>query len=195
MGIKVDKDAIPFYPEIIIYKTRPELINQKPENRKQIVIHVGAGNDYRDWGTDNYIALSKKLTENGCEVFLIGHGKKEIERGRDIEKQVMLNNFIGKLSIEESLFLIQNSESYFGVDSGPLHLASLSNTPIVAIYGPNVPEISGPWRKDKITILQLEMNCRPCDQRECIYKEINDRIKCMKNIGVDKVYEEITKHI
>ncbi len=174
--------------------TQSKTKNKKRKTKNEIVIHVGAGNEFRDWGTDNYIALSRKLIDNGYSVSLIGHGDKETQRGMEIEKEVIVNNYIARLTIAESLYLIQCSDAYFGVDSGPLHLASLSNTPIIAIYGPNVPEISGPWRKEKITILQLDMDCRPCNQRVCIYKEKNDKIKCMKNIGVDKVYEAIIKH-
>ena len=191
IGIKVDSGNIPYYPEV---KQDRKQADKKLEIKNNIVIHVGAGNEFRDWGTQKYISLSKKLIDNGYSVSLIGHGDKETLRGVEIEKEVIVNNYIGKLSIAKSLNLIQCSDVYFGVDSGPLHLASLSKTPIIAIYGPNVPEISGPWRKDNITILQSDMECRPCDQRVCIYKEKNDRIKCMKNIGADKVYEAIIKY-
>ena len=195
IGIKTDKKNIPSYPQAQINKSN--ISNQLQtllKKEKKIVLHVGAGNSFRDWGTDNYICLSKRLTEKGYSVFLIGHGKKEIERGKEIEKKVNINNLIGKLSIEESFFLIQNSDLYFGVDSGPLHLASLTETPIVAIYGPNLPEISGPWRKKNVSIVQSDLKCRPCDQRVCIYKENNDKIKCMKNIEVNDIYETIVKY-
>lgn len=195
IGIKIKKEDTPYYPKIEINKSEisTELINALIKKNK-IVIHVGAGNSFRDWGTENYITLSKKLNDNGFSVFLIGHGEKEIKRGHEIEKKVHIKNYIGKLSIKESFYLIQNSKIYFGVDSGPLHLASLTKTPIVALYGPNIPEISGPWRETNITILQLELDCRPCDQRVCIYEGKDDKIKCMKNIGVETVYEALIKY-
>lgn len=195
IGIKINKDNIPYYPPIKVDNSKiSDLMKKTLGIKKKVVIHVGAGNDFRDWGTDNYTSLSSMLTGKGYSVFLIGHGNKESERGKEIEKKTSVRNFIGKLSIEENYFLIENSDTYFGVDSGPLHLASLSKTPIIAIYGPNVPEISGPWRKDNVTIMQSYMECRPCDQRVCIYKKNSDKIKCMKNIGVNEVYEEIIKH-
>ncbi len=195
IGIKISKDDIPYYPPIKVNKSNiSDLVKKTLDIKKKVVIHVGAGNDFRDWGTHKYISLSSMLFRKGYSVCLIGHGDKESERGKEIEKKTSVRNFIGKLSIEESYFLIENSDTYFGVDSGPLHLASLSKTPIIAIYGPNVPEISGPWRTDNVTIMQSYMACRPCDQRVCIYKKNSDKIKCMKTIGVNEVYEEIIKH-
>jgi len=197
-GLKImpDKDDIPCYPQIRI--NEEDIINielKKLSKDKRVIVHIGAGNDFRDWGKDKFIDLSEKLIKKGIEVCLIGHGDIENKRGKEISEKTGAINFAGDLSIHETLFLIQESEVYFGVDSGPMHLASLSETPIVAVFGPNVPEISGPWRKSSITILQSDLNCRPCDQRECIYKANNDRIKCMKDIGVNYAYEEIIKYI
>ncbi len=196
IGIKTNKKDIPPYPQIIIDK---ENISRKIidviTKEKKIVIHIGAGNNFRDWGTKKYTELSKLLINDGFSVFLIGHGTYEENRGKEIEQKAPVYNFTGQISIKESLFLIQYSNIYFGVDSGPLHLASLTKTPIVAIYGPNVTAISGPWRQDNITILESNMNCRPCNQRVCIYGKNNDTIKCMKNIGVNEAYEAIIKYI
>ncbi|MCJ7525528.1 MAG: hypothetical protein MUP71_09960, partial [Candidatus Aminicenantes bacterium] len=78
-----------------------------------------------------------------------------------------------------------------GADSGPLHVASLTATPLVALYGPNLAQISGPWRREQVEIIQLEMDCRPCSQRKCKY----DTIHCMRQINVERVYEAVSKFI
>ncbi len=101
-----------------------------------------------------------------------------------------MHDFTGKLSVKEILYVITNSDVYFGADSGPLHLASLTKTPIVALYGPNIPEISGPYRKENVTVIQLDLDCIPCPQKTCKY----DEIKCMSGIDVSEVYDAIKKY-
>ncbi|RPJ58638.1 MAG: lipopolysaccharide heptosyltransferase II, partial [Dehalococcoidia bacterium] len=86
---------------------------------------------------------------------------------------------------------LASCEAVVANDSGPLHLASLTDTPLVALYGPNIPEVSGPWRRTQVTLLQQDLDCRPCSQRGCDY----DTMRCMKNITVDETYEAIIRYL
>ena len=143
----IDIQEISPYPEININDEEvSEKIRKISKLDKKIVIHIGAKKTYRDWGIENFSSLIKLLSQDRCNIFLIGKGEEEEERGEYLEGLFDAHNFTGKLSIKEILFVIANSDVYFGADSGPLHLASLTKTPIVALYGPNIPEISGPYR-------------------------------------------------
>jgi heptosyltransferase-1 len=192
----ITMENLPLYPPIHVKKNTIskgiQEILEDNSNNKKIVIHVGAGNRFRDWGIENFSTLIKRLITDKVTLFLVGSSEEEKKKGAYLKEQYGINihDFTGQLTIKEILFLISQSMVYFGVDSGPLHLASLTNTPLVALYGPNIPEISGPWRKKDVTIIQLPLNCRPCSQRKCIY----DIIKCMKNIKTDVIYEAITRY-
>jgi heptosyltransferase-2 len=102
-----------------------------------------------------------------------------------------VRDFSGTMAIGELLQLIAGAAVYVGADSGPLHLASLTTTPLVCFFGPNLAQISGPWRKENVEIMQLELSCRPCSQRKCKY----DTMPCMRNIAVEKVYDAIGKFV
>jgi len=191
----ITPEHVPGYPPIQPEKTEigeeVKKILDENRDRKKIALHVGAGNRFRDWGIENFFVLIEKLTENNITVFLVGHSEEEKEKGKYLKAHFPIHDFTGQLSIAETLFLISNSTVYCGVDSGPLHLASLTTTPLVALYGPNIPEISGPWRQTDVTIVQLPLKCRPCSQRKCIY----DTIRCMKNIKTDVVHEAINRYL
>ncbi|MCP5049143.1 MAG: glycosyltransferase family 9 protein [bacterium] len=195
LDIPVDPGTLPDYPPLTIPVDQISgLLKdtlEQTEYSQKAVIHVGAGSDFRDWGVDKFSALTERLKEDKVEVFLVGSGKAEEERGAYLADRFNLRDFTGKLTIPEVLYLIAGSSVYMGADSGPLHLASLTPTPIVALYGPNLPAISGPWRKKDVTILEKSMECRPCDQRTCIY----DIIPCMKTITTDEVYEAIDRYL
>jgi len=192
LGISVNMESLPQYPGITINETQiSNEVKEAIKKKKKAVIHVGAGNPFRDWGIENFSALISRLKEQGITVFLIGSGREEIKTGNYLSHLLGIDDFTGKLSIVQLFYLISNSDVYVGADSGPLHVASLTAVPLVALYGPNIPEISGPWRKKDVGIIQRPMACRPCTQRKCIY----GIIPCMKNITMDEVYETIIRYI
>ncbi|UCH94868.1 MAG: glycosyltransferase family 9 protein [Candidatus Aminicenantes bacterium] len=192
LGIAVDMDMLPQYPEITIdEKQISEGVKRVVQKEKKVVIHVGAGNAFRDWGIESFSSLIYHLKCRGVRVFLTGNGAEEEKRGNYLGNLLAVDNFTGKLSIAELLYLISKSDVYVGADSGPLHLASLTAAPLVGLYGPNTPKISGPWRKKNVTIIQHQMECQPCTQRKCKY----GIIPCMKNIRTDEVYEAINRYL
>lgn len=192
LGIAVTVESLPQYPEIDIRETPISTrIKNAIKKEKKVVIHVGAGNPFRDWGIENFSALISRLKKQGITVFLIGSGQAERKRGNDLSHLPGVDDFTGKLSVAQLFYLISKSDVYIGADSGPLHVASLTAVPLVALYGPNIPEISGPWRKKDVSIIQRPMACRPCTQRKCIY----GIIPCMKNITMDEVYETTVRYI
>lgn len=194
--VGISSDYLPPYPEIKIdaEEVRSELklwLHETKLNQPVVAVHVGAGNRFRDWGMDRFSRLVESLSTAGVEIALIGHSPEERQKGAALSRQFGAMDWTGQLSIGETMYLIQESDVYFGVDSGPLHLASLTKTPIVALYGPNIPEVSGPWRREQVEIIQLNMPCRPCSQRNCMY----DTIRCMRDIEAETVYEAIIRYI
>jgi ADP-heptose:LPS heptosyltransferase len=73
-------------------------------------------------------------------------------------------------SLDELRAVLERSALFIGGDSGPLHIASTSDVPIVGLYGPTLPARSAPWRPPHLAVASLdagELPCRPCDQRVC----------------------------
>ena len=76
----------------------------------------------------------------------------------------------GEFDLAELRALIARSRLFVGGDTGPLHIAATTATPIVGIYGPTLPARSTPWRIRAVPTASLEvagLPCRPCDQRVC----------------------------
>jgi ADP-heptose:LPS heptosyltransferase len=76
----------------------------------------------------------------------------------------------GDVTLAELRALLDSAALYIGGDSGPLHVASTSDVPIVGLYGPTLAERSAPWRPDTIPVASVDggaLPCRPCDQRVC----------------------------
>jgi ADP-heptose:LPS heptosyltransferase len=190
IGIPIGE--IPWYP-VIDFLRLPisERLAAVRDIGPKVVIHLGAGNRFRDWGMENFTALINRLSARQIPVFLIGQNEAERRRAGILCEVPHTYDFSGSLAIHDMLHLIAGAAVYVGSDSGPLHLASLTTTPLVAFFGPNLVQISGPWRKERVEIMQLDMPCRPCSQRQCKY----DTIPCMQNIAVEKVYDAVNKYI
>jgi ADP-heptose:LPS heptosyltransferase len=191
-GIGIAADVIPPYPEIDMasFPLSAKLASFRGIHPR-VVVHLGAGNRFRDWGMDHFTALVQRLSSEKIPVILIGGSPEEQARALRLRAIQGVHDFSGPISTKELLSLIAGADAYVGADSGPLHVASLTATPLVALYGPNLAAISGPWRRDDVRIIELDMACRPCSQRNCKY----GTIPCMRNISVEKVHEAVSQSI
>ena len=75
----------------------------------------------------------------------------------------------GDFDLDELRALVARAAVYIGGDSGPLHVAATTRTPIVALLGPTLAERSRPWRDPRCfaEIVDVALPCRPCHQRTC----------------------------
>ncbi|MCX8011853.1 MAG: glycosyltransferase family 9 protein, partial [Desulfobacterota bacterium] len=62
------------------------------------------------------------------------------------------------------------------------HLAVAMETPIIALFGPTDPKLTGPYGGQH-RVIASSIKCRPCFKRKC-YPAV-----CMKEITVEKVWE------
>jgi ADP-heptose:LPS heptosyltransferase len=88
--------------------------------------------------------------------------------------------------------LIARAAVYIGGDSGPLHVASTTGTPIVALLGPTLPERSRPWRDSRLRAEMVDagpLPCRPCDQRRCIPGDF----RCLTRITPEQVLAAVER--
>jgi len=77
----------------------------------------------------------------------------------------------GEPSLEELHVIMSRAQLFIGGDSGPLHVAATTAVPIVALFGPTLPERSLPWRARPETAVAVQpgpLACRPCHQRRCV---------------------------
>ncbi len=92
---------------------------------------------YRDWPIDNFIKLCERI-RNQCKHahFLIFGGSNEVEKTTRL--QLALGNqstlFAGKTSLRQTAALMSCTNLYVGVDTGPTHLMSAFDIPMISLY-------------------------------------------------------------
>jgi heptosyltransferase-1 len=77
-------------------------------------------------------------------------------------------------TLKQFIALARRASLFVGGDTGPLHLAAASGTPIVGLYGPTSADRNGPFDKRDIAV-GLDLWCRPnCHRRSCWHWECMD---------------------
>lgn len=180
-------------PDLCLPPTKPEekarLERLFKENglqgTKVIVLHIGAGNAFRDWGIGHLASLARRLSGvPGVRIALAG-GEGDISREAEIigRGDVPALSLVGQLNLIELRELIARASLFVGPDSGPMHIAASTSTPIVAFFGPTLPANFAPWRR-RAVLLEKDYDCRPCKQRTCAAGDF----RCLRAISVDEVY-------
>lgn len=107
-----------------------------------------------------------------------------------------VQNTAGKLSVRELFRLINDSECLITNDSGPLHIASALDKPVVAFFGPESPVRYGPLSSRQL-VFYRGLECSPCmsisnsKTVNCIYNEP----KCMRGFDIDEIISKINEFI
>lgn len=148
-----------------------------------IVLHVSAGNPFRRWPEDSFVALVESLAStspNRRIVLSSGPSDREAAFRIAAAARARLGEHsgqvvdLGEFNLVELRVLVERSRLFIGGDTGPLHIAATTSTPIVGIYGPTLEERSAPWRDPRIPTASVhvaDLDCRPCDQRVCVHAD------------------------
>jgi lipopolysaccharide heptosyltransferase II len=153
---------------------------------KIIAIHIGAGNAFRNWGVDNLVQLTNLLAHRpDVKIVLVGTSEDQKAEEEILKKSAAsLLSLVGRLNLREVKEFISHSSLFVGPDSGPMHIAASTTTPIVALFGPNLPAFNAPWQA-KAFVVEKQLDCRPCKQRRCIHEDF----RCLRSIEPEEVYQ------
>ena len=155
-----------------------------------IVLHIGAGNRFRYWGTDNLVRLVRLLGETpGTRVALIGGAEDKAAEAEILGRAPGTLSYVGALDLAGTAELIRQATVFVGPDSGPMHIAAAVGTPIVAWFGPTLPANFAPWKPaGGARIIEKDLDCRPCKQRTCVHGDF----RCLQLITPEEVRGQVS---
>ncbi|WPD23939.1 MAG: glycosyltransferase family 9 protein [Candidatus Electrothrix scaldis] len=139
------------------------------------------------WPIEHWAALSDKLQMEGIAV-VFGGSPQDVEYLTSITRLMQTELIIaaGLLTLPQAAALIQQSSLYIGLDSGPMHIAALARTPVVALFGPTHPSRVGPYSpsgNEHRIVRAKGLDCLECRKRTCSH------ISCMRKISPDMVHQ------
>ncbi len=146
------------------------------------VLHVGAGSPLRLWEPEKWRAIAVWLAGRGIEpVWSAGPG--EAERVRAIDPEERCPSYAGTLDLAQLWRLLEGARLLVTLDTGILHLAKLTVTPTVALFGPGSQVLFGPgvyWRDNPFRAVIVDpFPCR--DQRTVFKRELDWVRRCQRS--------------
>jgi heptosyltransferase-2 len=190
LGLKPDAPLPTTYPYPSFHVT-PEaqeavLAKHKPLWRGRKVLALGAGAEFgpsKRWPAEYFAELANRKIDEGYDVWLFGS-----PNDRPVTDKVMAltnnrcENLAGRLELSESITMMSLVAGAVTNDSGLMHIAAALQKPLIAIYGSTSPRFTPPLSSHAV-ILQLNLPCQPCFQRECPLVHH----QCMRDITPERV--------
>ena len=145
-----------------------------------IVLHVSAGNPFRRWPAPSFASAAATLASaDPARRIIVTSGPSESAAAETVANEARqlagaaASRIVrtGEFDLAELRALVDRAALYIGGDSGPLHIAATTRTPIVALFGPTLPDRSMPWRDPAIGAIAVDagaLPCRPCHQHHCV---------------------------
>jgi heptosyltransferase II len=165
-----------------------------------IVVGINPGSTYggaKRWLPERFAEVTERLSratpesrERQVSVVIFG-AKGEEQLGQDIAARLSSRSLVlsGATTIRELMAAVKRCDVLLTNDTGPMHIASAFQVPVVAIFGPTDWRTTSPFGKAH-TIVRQPVDCAPCMLREC---PIDHR--CMTRVTVEQVYETAVKQL
>ena len=126
------------------------------------------------------------------KVFVFGGGEAEKNIINDwCATYPSIKSLVGTLNLSQELYLMNQLDLMYSMDSANMHLASLVNTPVISLWGATHPYAGFMgWNQTIENTIQVDLFCRPCSiygQIPCYRKDY----ACLYQITPDQIINRI----
>lgn len=156
-----------------------------PKDRVLVGVHPG-GMPSRRWPAQHFMQLLNGIADQvPCHfVFTGSHLEKDL--GEMIRRNVTAKcvNFCGALSLAQTAALIKQCRLFISNDTGPMHIAAVVGTPLLAIMGPGDLRRFDPRQiTQKVVVVYRGAECAPCEKVHC------RDLRCLKAVTPSEVIQ------
>ena len=188
-GIEDDGRSMDFFPKPGSEAELDRLFGEHGIRKDEpyAVMHPGGNWDLKRWPPAFFKKWARLLIDKThWRVIVCGTAgeaslAQEVLEGFSEKEMVSLS---GKTSLDGLAVLLKRARLLISNDSGPIHVAATQGTPIVGVFGPTLPEITGPPSEGRSVILRKDVGCEvPCYFRACNYRQ------CLDLLSPEEVFE------
>ena len=148
-----------------------------------IGIHPGGKPSHR-WPIENFAEAIAGLDKITNYRFVITGDRQDVAIASRLTKMTdaKIINTTNELSVGQLAALIKMCKIYIANDTGPMHIAAVVKTPLVAIFGPGYVRRFDPRNiSDKAVVLYRKVDCAPCNRTNC------NSLRCLRSIAPKEV--------
>ena len=163
-------------------------------------LHPGSTWPTKCWPEEHFADIARRALSAGAVVLLFAGPGEEALAGRIVSAvgaaavgsagngAGRLVNLAGQLDIPALAAALGRVDACLTNDSGPMHLAWVQDTPLVALFGPTTRQLGFFPLGQNSRVLEMSLDCRPCGlhgHRACPQKHH----ACMRDITPDRVWD------
>lgn len=154
-----------------------ELLGDFARRGPLVAVNPTAKWQSKRWPAASFAAVADTLVHRcDARIVLVG-GVSETSTVSEVATHMVQESLdlSGRISILELAAILERADLFLGNDSGPMHLASATRTPTVAVFGPTDPLRTGPYNP-LARVVRVHLDCMPCFRRIC------ERPRCMEDL-------------
>ncbi len=169
-----------------------------PKKGPILVINPAASKPERSWPIERYIEVLK-LAQARWQVQVVitgGPGDFDKQLAEQIAQALPAINLAGKTRPKQLLALISKASVVLCPDTGPSHMSTAVNTPVVALHAVTNPLISGPYLFQDLVVNRYPDAAKKilgCSSIEAVWGQHVHGEESMKLISVDEVMGQLAK--
>lgn len=117
---------------------------------KQIIaVHAPVDRPEKQWPLHHYAKLVDMLLSDGRFDVLLTWGPGQQEMARKVQEMARRNPHVAPETpdLKHYAWLVKQCALFFGGDTGPMHIASAMDVPVVAVFGGTSPAKHHPFRE------------------------------------------------
>ena len=153
-----------------------------------VILHPGANWPHKRWAPERFAAVGDRLAaECGARIVVTG-GPEDAAAAKAIAARMRQPSTVlaGLTTLRELGGCLEQAPLVIAGDTGVLHMAAALSRPIVALYGPTSPALTGPLTDPRRMLVLHHADC--CPQIPC-YQPAHPPHLGMNAITVDEVYD------
>jgi ADP-heptose:LPS heptosyltransferase len=127
------------------------------KNAKYICFHLGANWAPKRWPVAHFAALAEKIEEKWKLPVVVTGSQNDGPLFEEFISKVYrakIISLVGKTGLRVSGAIYKNAACLVTGDSGPMHIASGVGAPVIALFGPTDPKLTGPRGGGESIVLQ-----------------------------------------
>ncbi|MEJ7558232.1 MAG: glycosyltransferase family 9 protein [Pedobacter sp.] len=168
----------------------------KPDNEHWVGVSPFAQHLQKVYPLHKMERVVLELAGKGIKLFIFGGSSDEAVIANDwASKHQNITSMVNKITLAEELEFIARLDLMLSMDSSGMHLASLSQVPVVSVWGATHPYVGFLGYGQSINdAVQIDLYCRPCS----VYGNVpcyRGDFACMNNLPeqniVDKVLDKL----
>lgn len=126
-------------------------------NSHFVCFHLGANWEPKRWPAAHFAKLADLMhTEWNVPIVVTGSANDQplFDTMKSFVKVAKIYSLIGKTPLDITAAVFSQAAFVVSGDSGPLHIAAAVGTPVLALFGPTNPDLTGPRGKGDAVILK-----------------------------------------